>query len=94
MPRSYSSIYVTGSYSFSILGLPHYTLETSLHFTMEQIKKKLATLKDEKEAAVERAEEAERMKKEADEAKDKVGRSRVVLLLRFPKRKSFSKTAW
>lgn len=33
---------------------------------MEQIKKKLASLKDEREAAVERAEEAEAQKKEAD----------------------------
>ena len=33
---------------------------------MEAIKKKLSALKDEKEAAVERAEDAEREKKEAE----------------------------
>ena len=40
---------------------------------MEQIKKKLAALKDEKETAIERAEEAEREKKEADARADVVG---------------------
>ena len=33
---------------------------------MEQIKKKLATLKDEKEAAIEKADEAEAQRKEAE----------------------------
>ena len=39
---------------------------------MEQIKKKLANLKDEKEAAVERAEEAEAEKKETEARADAV----------------------
>ena len=44
---------------------------------MEQIKKKLASLKDEKEAAIERAEEAEREKKEAEARADAVSAVRV-----------------
>lgn len=39
---------------------------------MEQIKKKLNTLKEEREAAVEKAEEAEAQKKEAEERADVV----------------------
>ena len=39
---------------------------------MEQIKKKLAALKDEKEAAIERAEEAEVSRKEAEARVDGV----------------------
>ena len=40
--------------------------------TMEQIKKKLAALKQERDDAVDRAEEAEREKKEADARADAV----------------------
>ncbi len=40
---------------------------------MEQIKKKLAALKTEKEDAIERAEEAEKEKKEAEARADAVG---------------------
>lgn len=39
---------------------------------MEAIKKKLAALKDEKEAAIERAEEAEQQKKEAEAKNEQV----------------------
>ncbi len=39
---------------------------------MEQIKKKLASLKDEREAAVERADEAEAQKKEVEARADAV----------------------
>lgn len=46
---------------------------------MEAVKKKLAQLKDEKELAVERAEEAEKARKEAEERADQV-RERVVLI--------------
>lgn len=48
---------------------------------MEAIKKKLSALKDEKEAAVERAEDAEREKKEAEAKADAVNclASRFVL---------------
>jgi len=49
---------------------------------MEAIKKKLSALKDEKEAAVERAEDAEREKKEAEAKADAVNclASRFVFL--------------
>lgn len=39
---------------------------------MEAVKKKLATLKEEKELAVERAEEAEKAKKEAEDHAEQV----------------------
>ncbi len=39
---------------------------------MEAVKKKLATLKEEKELAVERAEEAEKAKKEAEDRAEEV----------------------
>ena len=39
---------------------------------MEQIKKKLSSLKDEKEAAIERADEAEQRRKDADAKVDAV----------------------
>lgn len=39
---------------------------------MEAVKKKLATLKEEKEVAVERAEEAEKAKKEAEDRAEQV----------------------
>lgn len=42
---------------------------------MEQIKKKLATLKEEKEVALEKAEEATQLKKEAEAKADAVSRS-------------------
>ena len=45
---------------------------------MEAVKKKLAQLKDEKEVAIERAEEAEKAKKEAEERADQV-RERVLI---------------
>ena len=41
---------------------------------MEQIKKKMASLKEEKEAAIERAEDAEKAKKEAEDQQDKVSK--------------------
>ena len=39
---------------------------------MEAVKKKLAQLKEEKELAIERAEEAEKLKKEAEDRADQV----------------------
>ncbi len=42
---------------------------------MEQIKKKLSTLKEEKEAAIEKAEEATQQKKEAEARADSVSLS-------------------
>ena len=47
---------------------------------MEQIKKKLATLKEEKEVALEKAEEATQQKKEAEAKADAVSRSLSLLL--------------
>ena len=50
---------------------------------MEAVKKKLAQLKDEKELAVERAEEAEKAKKEAEERADQVRERIVSVILRM-----------